>query len=574
MNYVKDKKIDTLMEQALTLLDESNTTNNETIVKQLCDTIFVKDATTHISQTLLDELQLAKWIQQYATTQGGASCLVTLISSPTYNEPLLQRRGDLSRELEIDSQSMAAIKDVESTIFWLLRLPLNIKDAPPLPLLFPTWPVLKHLNRISVFVGLLYIFKVYFMPLMNIAQPLSSVIAPYIYIRRYLKINLKLSSYLSLLRSMCSFLAEPSGNIKKDVGKYITGIVYAALYLYSIYNSFDFASMTRKLKCDITCKWDRIYTCIQHARFLLSQVPDNIISEYSNNTFTETTRIFQLENNIASLYQLITSQSLRDELSTLMRKIYVIDAITSVGKMHNQRGWSICEYGDTTQIWGMGHPLLSYQVRNPLHIQNNLIITGPNAAGKTTYLKAICANIILAQSIGVCCGVKSIICPVHAILTSMSIQDVVGKESLFEAEIRRCSILVNQAHAVHAKGQRALLFLDEPMHSTPPTEGTAMAMAIAEYLGNIPGVKVFLTTHYHPVTSLEDVHTNWMNISMEARSAPDGMYKFPFRIRRGSSTQCIAIELLKERCLPGKIINRAIEMKNKICNSVVANDDN
>jgi DNA mismatch repair ATPase MutS len=223
---------------------------------------------------------------------------------------------------------------------------------------------------------------------------------------------------------------------------------------------------------------------------------------------------------------------------------------------------------NVTQFWNMGHILLGRkQIRNPLSLQKNLIITGPNAAGKTTYVRAVCTNTILAQTFGIACAVRANISIIHAIGSFMRIEDSLGQASLFEAEAKRCAELLEQAETIVHNGKTALYFLDEPMHSTPPIEGCATSMAVIEYMGRLPGIRLMVTTHYHDCIQLEEMHPNYFqNISMDAYvNNENGLYIFPYKIKNGASIKCIALELLNEKKLPGGVVKRAIDLKNKIC---------
>jgi DNA mismatch repair protein MutS len=206
------------------------------------------------------------------------------------------------------------------------------------------------------------------------------------------------------------------------------------------------------------------------------------------------------------------------------------------------------------------------QVRNPASLSKNLIITGPNAAGKSTYVKSILTNIILAQSLGISCAYKAQVTPVHALGSFMRISDELGSKSLFEAEVKRCAELIVQAEKTSAEGKLATYFLDEPMHSTPPIEGSATSKAVIEYIGNLPGIRVLVTTHYHDIITMDS--SQFRNISMDAiEEGMEGgtkMYSFPYKIQSGASYKSIALELLEKNKLPSTIVERAISIKNNL----------
>lgn len=567
-----DKGLRDIVEKANQLIDESNTQKQNEVIASVCKDIISTQSAVEISPSLLEELRLNEWVSKFCQTKGGECVLRELISAPTYDRVLIQARGTILRDFELQKCSYIQ----EDSVLWILGMPTNIKDAYPLPILFTCLPLLKYLNNFDMFVFGMYMLKAYILPVINVAQPTLSFLGPYFYVRRYLKIQMKFMTYLNFLRSGFMLFMRPSGNLRADAFKYITVIIYVLLYVYTIVHGFELAGMLRRVKCDLAAKWERIYSFIQSARHLCTPKILGALRHFAqvDNVATCKWRIFDLTNSMSSLYRALTDSELRHELSMLLKITYVYDAIcSSQAILKHTPGWSVCKYGDTTQLFNMGHPMLTAsQVRNPLLMNKNIIITGPNAAGKTTYMKSICANMILAQSLGICCASRAVVCPVHSILSSMNIIDTVGRESLFEAEVRRCSLLVKQADTVKSKGERALFFLDEPMHSTPPMEGTATAIAVSEYLGNTPGVFVFLTTHYHHVTRLETMYPDkWINVSMEAIAKDDGSFVFPYRLKKGLSTQCIALELLKDRALPDEVIESAIEIKNKICGAVLDN---
>jgi len=205
------------------------------------------------------------------------------------------------------------------------------------------------------------------------------------------------------------------------------------------------------------------------------------------------------------------------------------------------------------------------QVRNPVSLEKSLIITGPNAAGKSTYVRAILTNLILSQSLGIACASRAQVAIVCALGSFMRISDKLGSTSLFEAEVQRCAELIRVAESISSRGLKATYFLDEPMHSTPPVEGSATSRAVIEYIGKLPGVRVLVTTHYHDMASMDSKYFH--NVSMDALLSHDtNTYTFPYKIQPGPSFKCIALELLKteKHDLPQSVVNQAIRIKEHL----------
>ena len=112
--------------------------------------------------------------------------------------------------------------------------------------------------------------------------------------------------------------------------------------------------------------------------------------------------------------------------------------------------------------------------------------------------------------------------------------------------------------------KNVIYFLDEPLHSTPPVDGSAMLKSYLLYLANKYNINMLLTTHYFSISELELSYPDkFRNISMES-SLVKGKFMFPYKIKKGNSTQSISIELLKEKEFPEELISTAIKIKNKI----------
>ena len=112
--------------------------------------------------------------------------------------------------------------------------------------------------------------------------------------------------------------------------------------------------------------------------------------------------------------------------------------------------------------------------------------------------------------------------------------------------------------------------MDEPMHSTPPTEGMATAFAVAENIGLKSNINIIITTHFFKLTSLCNLYpNNFINLSVDAIQKNDNSFVFPYKIKKGSSCQCIAIELLFNKNFPESVINSAKKMKKIICNNIL-----
>jgi len=296
----------------------------------------------------------------------------------------------------------------------------------------------------------------------------------------------------------------------------------------------------------------------------MKNLPANIISPYFN--IKETYQRININNSMTDIYRIWKDDNIKKDISSLLKTIYAIDVIDTINKLLLSGEWSKAIYSNETLLWDAKNPILkSEQIANPVNLKKNIIVTGPNAGGKTTYVKTILANVILGQTIGITYSLRSQIILYDTINSFMRVSDILGTRSYFEAEAEYCLNMINKAVSISAQNKRGLFLMDEPMHSTPPTEGMATAYAVIEYLSKLDGISLIITTHFHKLVKLEELYPEkFINLSVDA-IPHNNRYIFPYKIKRGYSYQCIAIELLDIKEFPTIIIDNAIKMKNKIC---------
>jgi len=133
-------------------------------------------------------------------------------------------------------------------------------------------------------------------------------------------------------------------------------------------------------------------------------------------------------------------------------------------------------------------------VKNDLVLDKKLIITGPNAAGKTTIIKTALFNIILSQQIGYGAYDSATIAPYHFLHCYLNIPDTSGRDSLFQAESRRCKEILDCITKNSTK--RHFCIFDELYSGTNPYEAVASAYGYVDCISGMRNVDFMLTTHY------------------------------------------------------------------------------
>jgi len=133
-------------------------------------------------------------------------------------------------------------------------------------------------------------------------------------------------------------------------------------------------------------------------------------------------------------------------------------------------------------------------VKNDITLDKKLIITGPNAAGKTTLIKTTLFNIILSQQIGYGAYSSATIAPYQFLHCYLNIPDTSGRDSLFQAESRRCKEILDCI--TENPGMRHFCIFDELYSGTNPYEAVASAYGYVSYISDMRNVDFMLTTHY------------------------------------------------------------------------------
>ena len=139
-------------------------------------------------------------------------------------------------------------------------------------------------------------------------------------------------------------------------------------------------------------------------------------------------------------------------------------------------------------------------IKNDIKLDNNrnLIITGPNAGGKSTFIKSIAVNILLTQTLclGFCDKIE--LTPFYYISSQMNIVDDKGSESLFEAEMNRIINNVNIVKYCKDNNKKSILFLDELFNSTNVIEGICGSYSICKKLSESKKYNITYYTLYIP----------------------------------------------------------------------------
>lgn len=524
----------------------------------------------NVSESIYDDTNIDKWISNKPTTIGGSIIINHLIKNPINDKELLINRQ--KTYYEIFDYNLKILKDNEKDLLWILNLKKEIDDNSSIKLLFPYLYYLNNLNNHRSFLDIYHIYKILFVPISCFLYPLSIIVAPYFYIKKQLSLNMSIYQYIIIFYQLIKLLIKPSGNYKKDLVKFISFIIYVFIYIYSIYQTFIVSYIVYKMREKLLSKMKGLVDFIKASIIIIKSSNNSWIPYYLYDIPKKLNleELGKLNYDLSTIFKLWMNENLKEDILNLLKIIYTLDAINVITKLKKDKYWSLPNYSNETKILNIRNPILNIQQSNPVSLEKNIIITGVNAGGKTTYVKSIASNIILSQTLGIINAMKGNIIIYDALISIMRIKDEVGISSYFEAETSYCNKMIEIADELSKNGKKGVFILDEPMHSTPPLEAISVAYSITKYLGDLKGVSLIITTHFHKLIELEK-NKNFINLSVSATKIDD-KYVFDYKIKKGGSKQTIAIELLEKHKLKEEIINSAIEIKNKLYLEELGND--
>jgi tRNA A37 threonylcarbamoyladenosine biosynthesis protein TsaE len=531
------------------------------ILNKIITNDIIKGNKIDISDDVYKDTTIDKWISKLPILEGSQILIEKLVKHPINDRELLEKRQNTIINYDIDIE---ILKEYENDILWIYKIAEEINNNSSIEILFPSTFIINYINYIEQVLDLYHLYKIYFIPATSILYPLSAFIAPYLYLTNYLKMNISITSYIEIFYNIIKLMFKTTGNFRTDITKFISIFLYVGVYLYNMYQTYEIALFLHNTKYKLHAKMQGLVHFVRHSQNIMKNLPSNIITPYFN--ISETYQRININNSMTDIYRIWKDDSIKKDISSLLKTIYAIDVIETINKLLLSGEWSKVSYSNQTLLWDAKNPILKDdQIANPINLDKNIIVTGPNAGGKTTYVKTILANVILAQTIGITYSLRSQIILYDTINSFMRVSDILGTRSYFEAEAEYCLNMINKAVEISNINKKGLFLMDEPMHSTPPTEGMATAYAVIEYLSKLNGITLIITTHFHRLVKLEELYPNkFINLSVDA-IAHNNKYIFPYKIKRGYSYLCIAFELLDIKEFPSIIIDNAIKMKNKIC---------
>ena len=312
----------------------------------------------------------------------------------------------------------------------------------------------------------------------------------------------------------------------------------------------------------------------------LSQVPDAYIrrqtlvggerfitpemKEYESLILNAQDRIAELEG---TLYRQVCRQ-VSDAAAPIIataRAVARVDAVCSLGEVASTNGYvrPRLDDGEAIEIKQGRHPVVESMVPagdfvpNDVRLSNAdeqlIVLTGPNMAGKSTYIRQVAIITLMAQIGSFVPAESARVGAVDRIFTRVGLQDdlAVG-QSTFMVEMVETAAILNHAT------RRSLVVLDEIGRGTSTYDGLAIARAVAEHVHNHPrlGCKTLFATHYHELTQMAGVLPRVRNYNVAVSEGKDGIV-FLRRIAPGGADKSYGVHVAQLAGLPGTVTSRA-----------------
>lgn len=249
------------------------------------------------------------------------------------------------------------------------------------------------------------------------------------------------------------------------------------------------------------------------------------------------------------------------EIAKIISEIDVLQSFTTVAEENNYIR-PIINDNRNIKILDNRHPVVEKVIKDEF-VKNDilmdektdiLLITGPNMAGKSTYMRELAITVIMAQ-IGSFVPASYAELPIFdAIFTRIGASDdLVSGESTFMVEMNEA------AFAISSATENSLILFDELGRGTATFDGMALAQSIIEYIHNNIKAKTLFSTHYHELTDLEDTLTRLKNVHVSAHEE-DGKITFLHKVKNGSIDKSYGIHVARLANLPESLIKRASQI--------------
>jgi DNA mismatch repair protein MutS len=367
----------------------------------------------------------------------------------------------------------------------------------------------------------------------------------------------ELKEYDQLKRTGAERIAEMESLLRESTGVSTLKIRFTRVFGWYI-------EVSRGQAAKVPTAWRRKQTIATGERFTTVDLED-LADKISHAEERHRERELEL---FRTLLDLVTASALRIQaLSARLSQWDVAAALAEVAHRHDYCRPSVDD-SDIIQISDGRHPVVERMATQGRFVPNDCtldlnaerlwLITGPNMAGKSTFLRQVALVAIMAQMGSYVPAREARIGTVDRILSRVGASDNLARgESTFMVEMRETSRIL------HSATRRSLVILDEIGRGTSTYDGLAIAWSVAEYLDEVIGCRALFATHYHELTRLADVLEHAANHNVTAKEVNDDVV-FLYRLAEGAASRSYGVAVAKLAALPEAVLARAKDVLHQL----------
>jgi DNA mismatch repair protein MutS len=343
---------------------------------------------------------------------------------------------------------------------------------------------------------------------------------------------------------------------EREIGA--TGIKSLKVRYNSVFGYF--IEVTKSNLANVPAHYTRKQTTVGSERFITPE-----LKEMEAKILGADERARQLEYQ---LFQKLRDETLRDleSIQQTAGAIAILDVICALAETARLFRYCRPQLNDTLRLMIKDgrHPVLDHNLVEEKFVPNDTslegetvrlaIVTGPNMAGKSTYIRQVALIVLMAQIGSFVPAESAEIGLVDRIFTRVGANDDIGRgQSTFMVEMNETSNIVNNA------SERSLVILDEIGRGTSTFDGLSIAWSVAEFLHDKIKARTLFATHYHELTKLAEGRKGACNLNVAVREWNDQII-FLRKIIPGGADKSYGIQVARLAGLPKEILDRAKEI--------------
>jgi hypothetical protein len=455
---------------------------------------------------------------------------------------------------------------------------------------FIEWERFKYLNNSKLILSVLSFYNIS-SPLFQLISPLLIFITPFI-LMKSLGVAITAERYTEIL--WMNLQNQPMYKLffsfnTMNLGQQIYGTLMVGLWIYNVYSNIVSCYKFYKQMLMISDEFDKVksyldYT-IENMKFILTKTANlKSYNGFNENLYLFKDRLEHFRNEIKTIPKTVFTPKNIIQIGTVMKYYFTLWDSSEVEEIFMYSFGFNCFYNNLKGVndniqkeyinkckltnkkkikfENVYHPSIKSKViKNNVNLSKNKIITGPNAAGKTTILKAITISLLTSQQIGYGYYKNLYLNPYDYFHCYINIPDSNNRDSLFQSEARRCKEILDIIK--NNKNKRHFCLFDELYSGTNPYEAIGSAYSYLNYISKNKNLTFILTTHFIKLCNLLDKNKYIQNINMKT-DIINNSPKYYYKIKKGISKIKGGVHVLKQLDYPPLLIQEAKQIIEKI----------